>query len=241
VLEVNPRASRTVPYLSKATGVPLAKVAARVMIGRTLAEQGLTQDLEVAGVFVKTPVFPFVRFPGVDTILGPEMKSTGEVMGGAPSFGMAYAKAQIAAGVRLPLEGAAFISVNNYDKPAVVPIARDLKAAGFRLIATRGTANFLRAHGLETEIVFKVNEGRPHVGDEILNNRIQLIINTPLGRESFFDDRTVRRIATMHGVPCITTLTGAAAVVNAIRALRTEGLTVRALQEHHAETATGRT
>jgi carbamoyl-phosphate synthase large subunit len=240
VLEVNPRASRTVPYLSKATGVPLAKVAARVMIGRTLAEQGLTQDLEVAGVFVKTPVFPFVRFPGVDTILGPEMKSTGEVMGGAPSFGMAYAKAQIAAGVRLPLEGAAFISVNNYDKPAVVPIARDLKAAGFRLIATRGTANFLRAHGLETEIVFKVNEGRPHVGDEILNNRIQLIINTPLGRESFFDDRTVRRVAMLHSVPCITTLTGAAAVVNAIRALRTEGLTVRALQEHHAETATGR-
>ena len=241
VLEVNPRASRTVPYLSKATGVPLAKVAARVMIGRTLAEQGLTADLEVAGVFVKTPVFPFVRFPGVDTILGPEMKSTGEVMGGAPSFGMAFAKAQIGAGVRLPSEGAAFISVNNYDKPGVVPIARDLKAAGFKLIATRGTANFLRAHGLDTEIVFKVNEGRPHVGDEILNNRIQLVINTPLGRESFFDDRTVRRVAMMHGVPCITTLTGAAAVVNAIRALRTEGLTVRALQEHHAETATGKT
>jgi carbamoyl-phosphate synthase large subunit len=237
VLEVNPRASRTVPYLSKATGVPLAKVAARVMVGRTLAEQGLTRDLEVAGVFVKTPVFPFVRFPGVDTILGPEMKSTGEVMGGAPSFGMAYAKAQIGAGARLPLEGAAFISVNNYDKPAVVPIARDLKGAGFKLIATRGTANFLRAHGIDAEIVFKVNEGRPHVGDEILNNRIQLVINTPLGRESFFDDRTVRRAAMMHGVPCITTLTGAAAVVNAIRALRTEGLTVRALQEHHAETA----
>jgi len=241
VLEVNPRASRTVPYLSKATGVPLAKVAARVMIGRTLAEQGLTQDLDVSGVFVKTPVFPFVRFPGVDTILGPEMKSTGEVMGGAPTFGSAFAKAQIAAGVRLPSEGAAFISVNNYDKPAVVPIARDLKASGFKLIATRGTANFLRAHGLHAEIVFKVNEGRPHVGDEILNNRVQLVINTPLGRESFFDDRTVRRIAMMHGVPCITTLTGAAAAVNAIRAMHTEGLTVRALQEYHAETATGKT
>ncbi len=238
VLEVNPRASRTVPYLSKATGVPLAKVAARVMIGRTLAEQGLTEDLEVAGVFVKTPVFPFVRFPGVDTILGPEMKSTGEVMGGAPTFGSAFAKAQIGAGVRLPSTGAAFISVNNYDKPGVVPIARDLKAAGFKLVATRGTANFLRAHGLDAEIVFKVNEGRPHVGDEILNNHIQLVINTPLGRESFFDDRTVRRIAMMHGVPCITTLTGAAAAVNAIRAMHTEGLTVRALQEYHAETAT---
>ena len=152
------------------------------------------------------------------------MKSTGEVMGGAPTFGSAFAKAQIGAGVKLPSEGAAFISVNNYDKPGVVPIARDLKAAGFRLIATRGTANFLRAHGLDAEIVFKVNEGRPHIGDEILNNHVQLVINTPLGRESFFDDRTVRRVAMMHGVPCITTLTGAAAAVNAIRAMHTEGL-----------------
>ena len=241
VLEVNPRASRTVPYLSKATGVPLAKVAARAMIGRTLAQLGLTQDLEVNGFFVKTPVFPFVRFPGVDTILGPEMKSTGEVMGGAATFGSAFAKAQLAAGLKLPASGAAFISVNNHDKPAVVQIARDLVGLGFRLVATRGTASFLRAHGLEAEIVFKVNEGRPHVGDEILNNRIQLVINTPLGRESFFDDRTVRRIAMMHGVPCITTLTGAAAAVNAIRAMHTEGLTVRALQEYHAEIPTGRT
>ncbi|HXW06778.1 MAG TPA: carbamoyl-phosphate synthase large subunit [Vicinamibacterales bacterium] len=240
VLEVNPRASRTVPYLSKATGVPLAKVAARVMIGRTLAQLGLTQDLDVSGVFVKTPVFPFVRFPGVDTILGPEMKSTGEVMGGAATFGSAFAKAQLGAGLRLPADGAAFISVNNHDKPSVVPIARDLRDLGFTLVATRGTANFLRAHGLDAEIVFKVNEGRPHVGDEILNNRIQLVINTPLGRESFFDDRTVRRIAMMHGVPCITTLTGAAAAVNAIRAMHTEGLTVRALQEYHAELAAGK-
>jgi carbamoyl-phosphate synthase large subunit len=241
VLEVNPRASRTIPYISKATGVPLAKVAARVMIGRTLAQLGLSGDLEVAGFFVKTPVFPFARFPGVDTILGPEMKSTGEVMGGASTFGSAFAKAQIAAGLRLPSDGTAFISVNNHDKPAVVQIARDLRDLGFNLVATRGTASFLRAHGLDAEIVFKVNEGRPHVGDEILNNRIQLVINTPLGRESFFDDRTVRRIAMMHGVPCITTLTGAAAAVNAIRAMRTEGLTVRALQEYHAEIPTGRT
>jgi carbamoyl-phosphate synthase large subunit len=238
VLEVNPRASRTVPYLSKATGVPLAKVAARVMIGRTLAQQGLTEDLDVSGFFVKTPVFPFVRFPGVDTILGPEMKSTGEVMGGASTFGTAFAKALLGAGMKLPKEGTAFISVNNHDKPAVVQIARDLREVGFHLVATRGTANYLRAHGLEVEIVFKVNEGRPHVGDEILNNRIQLVINTPLGRESFFDDRTVRRIAMMHSVPCITTLTGAAAAVNAIKALHAEGLTVRALQEYHAEAAT---
>ncbi len=238
VLEVNPRASRTVPYLSKATGVPLAKVAARVMVGRTLAQQGLTRDLEVSGFFVKTPVFPFVRFPGVDTILGPEMKSTGEVMGGAATFGAAFAKAQLGAGVKLPLEGCAFISVNNHDKPAVVPIARDLAGLGFKLVATRGTANFLRSHGLDVEIVFKVNEGRPHVGDEILNHHIQLVINTPLGRESFFDDRIVRRIATMQSVPCITTLTGAAATVSAIRALQNEGLTVRALQEYHAPIAT---
>jgi carbamoyl-phosphate synthase large subunit len=208
-----------------------------VMVGKTLAQLGLTEDLQVAGVFVKTPVFPFVRFPGVDTILGPEMKSTGEVMGGATTFGSAFAKAQLAAGVKLPSSGAVFISVSNHDKPAVVQIARDLKSLGFELVATRGTANFLRAHGIDAEIVFKVNEGRPHVGDEILNHRIQLVINTPLGRESFFDDKLVRRTAMMQQVPCITTLTGAAAAVYAIRALNTEGLTVRSLQEYHADIA----
>jgi carbamoyl-phosphate synthase large subunit len=235
VLEVNPRASRTVPYLSKATGVPLAKVAARVMAGRTLAEQGLTGDLTVSGYFVKTPVFPFVRFPGVDTLLGPEMKSTGEVMGGAETFGSAFAKAQMAAGQVLPQSGAAFISVNNQDKAQVVPVARDLAALGFKLVATRGTAAYLRAHGLDVEILFKINEGRPHVGDELLNRRIALVINTPLGRESFFDDRTVRSVAMLQGVPAITTLTGAAAAVSAIAALRSEGLTVKSLQEYHAE------
>jgi carbamoyl-phosphate synthase large subunit len=180
-------------------------------------------------------VFPFVRFPGVDTILGPEMKSTGEVMGGAASFGSAFAKAQLAAGMKLPASGCAFISVSNHDKPAVVQIARDLRALGFTLVATRGTATYLRAHGIDAEIVFKINEGRPHIGDEITNGRVQLVINTPLGRESFFDDRNVRRIAMMQQVPCITTLTGAAAAVNAIKALHTEGLTVRSLQEYHSE------
>ena len=235
VLEVNPRASRTIPYLSKATGTPLAKLAAKVMIGRTLADLGVTSDLEVSGVFVKTPVFPFVRFPGVDTLLGPEMKSTGEVMGGAETFGAAFAKAQMGAGQHLPRTGTAFISVNNQDKPGVLPIARELSSLGFKLIATRGTAAYLRAHGLQADIIFKVNEGRPHVGDELLNRRISLIINTPLGRESFFDDRTVRSIAMMQGVPSITTLTGAAAAVSAIAALRSEGLTVKSLQEYHAE------
>ncbi len=234
VLEVNPRASRTVPYLSKATGVPLAKVAARAMIGRTLAEQEIGEDLEVSGSFVKTPVFPFMRFPGVDTLLGPEMKSTGEVMGGAPTFGAAFAKAQLGAGQQLPEAGTVFISVNNDDKPRVLAVARDLAELGFTLVATRGTAAFLRAHGIASGVIFKINEGRPHVADEILNGRVQMVVNTPLGRESFFDDKTVRRIAMLHGVPCITTLTAAAAAVSAIRALKSEGLTVKAIQEYHA-------
>jgi carbamoyl-phosphate synthase large subunit len=239
VLEVNPRASRTVPYLSKATGVPLAKIAAKVMAGRTLAELGLTKDLEVAGVFVKSPVFPFVRFPGVDTILGPEMKSTGEVMGGSTSFGAAFAKAQLSVGQRLPESGTAFVSVNNDDKPNLLPIARDLAELGFRLIATRGTAAYLQAYGLDVDVVFKVNEGRPNIADEIVNRKVDLVVNTPLGRESFFDDRTVRRAAMMHEVPCITTLTGAAAAVSAIRAMRQQGVAVRALQDYHAGIAAG--
>ena len=234
VLEINPRASRTVPYLSKATGVPLAKVAARVMTGKTLDELGLVDDLEVSGVFVKAPVFPFVRFPGVDTILGPEMKSTGEVMGAADTFGAAYAKAQLAAGQRLPDQGIAFISVNDEDKANVLPIAADLAGRGFSLLATRGTAAYLRAHGLDVELVYKVNEGRPHIGDRLLNREIDLVVNTPLGRESFFDDRTLRRIATVLGLPCVTTLTGAAAAVSAIRAVREEALDVRPLQDYHS-------
>jgi carbamoyl-phosphate synthase large subunit len=238
VLEVNPRASRTVPYLSKATGVPLAKVAARVMAGRTLRELGLTEDLGVPGVFVKTPVFPFVRFRGVDTILGPEMKSTGEVMGGASTFGVAFAKAQLAVGQQLPDRGTAFISVNDHDKPAVLPIARDLVGLGFDLVATRGTAAFLRENGLAADTVFKVNEGQPNAADHMVNGRIHLVINTPLGRASFFDDRALRRTAMLHGIPCITTLTGAAAAVSAIRDLRQHVFEVHALQDYHAKRAT---
>jgi len=238
ILEVNPRASRTVPYLSKATGVPLAKVAARVMVGNKLADLGLVNDLDISGVFVKTPVFPFVRFPEVDTILGPEMMSTGEAMGGANSFGAAFAKAQLAVGQKLPDTGRAFISVNDKDKPNVVPIARDLAALGFSLVASRGTADYLRSHALKVDVVFKVNEGRPNVGDELLNKKIDLIVNTPLGRESFFDDIAVRRIAMILNVPCITTLTGAAATVSAIRAMRSEELVVRSLQEYHLHRTT---
>jgi carbamoyl-phosphate synthase large subunit len=237
VLEVNPRSSRTVPYISKATGVPLAKIAAQVAAGRTLSELGLVDDLQAAGVFVKSPVFPFVRFPGVDTILGPEMKSTGEVMGGADNFGAAFGKAMMGAGQKLPQTGCVFISVNDSDKETVLPIARDLAELGFSLAASRGTATFLRGHGLEVEIMYKVNEGRPNVADHLVNRSIDLVINTPLGRDSFFDERAVRRAATMTQVPCITTLTGATAAVSAIRALRQQALTVRSLQDYYlAET-----
>ena len=234
VLEVNPRSSRTVPYISKATGVPLAKVAARVAAGKRLAELGLVEDLNAAGVFVKSPVFPFVRFPGVDTILGPEMKSTGEVMGGSDNFGAAFGKAMMGAAQKLPEKGCVFISVNNSDKPTVLPVARDLAALGFTLAATRGTAAFLRAHGLDVDVMYKVNEGRPNVADHLVNRTIDLVINTPLGRESFFDDRAVRRAATMAQVPCITTLTGASAAVSAIKALRQQTLSVRSLQDYYA-------
>jgi carbamoyl-phosphate synthase large subunit len=233
VLEVNPRASRTVPYLAKATGVPLAQVAARVMAGRTLASLGLIEDLVPTGVFVKSPVFPFVRFPGVDTILGPEMKSTGEVMGGANSFGTAFVKAMMGVGQRLPESGTVCLSVNNDDKADALPIARELAALGFKIAGTRGTAAYLRAHGIDASVVYKVNEGRPSLADELVNRKISMVINTPLGRESFFDDKAVRRAAMMNSVPCVTTMTGAAAAVQAIRALRTESLDVRPLQDYH--------
>jgi carbamoyl-phosphate synthase large subunit len=204
------------------------------MAGKTLAQLALVDDLEPAGVFVKSPVFPFVRFPGVDTILGPEMKSTGEVMGGASSFGLSFVKAMLGAGQKLPDAGTVCLSVNNEDKPQVLPIARALSELGFDLVATRGTAAYLRAHGVESDVIYKVNEGRPSLADEIVNRNIAMVINTPLGRESFFDDKAVRRAAMMGGVPCITTITGAAAAVDAIRALRAEGLDVRPLQDYYA-------
>ncbi len=238
VLEVNPRSSRTVPYISKATGVPLAQVAARVAAGKRLAELGYTEDLRPVGVFVKSPVFPFVRFQGVDTLLGPEMKSTGEVMGGSDSFGVAFIKAMQGAGQGLPESGCVFISVNDNDKPAVLGVARDLAQLGFTLSATKGTAAFLQQNGLEVDVMFKVNESRPNIADQIVNGKIDLVINTPLGRDSYFDDRALRRAATNAGVPCITTLTGAAAAVQAIRALRTNGLSVRSLQDYYAGAAT---
>ncbi len=233
VLEVNPRASRTVPFVSKATGVPLAKIAAKLMVGKKLRDFGLPSELKVNQYYVKSPVFPFARFPGVDTILGPEMKSTGEVMGVDDTFGKAYVKAQISAGSVLPKSGVAFISVNQHDKNLISKIAADLVEVGFKIVATRGTGRVLRASGIEVETVYKVNEGRPHIVDYIKSGKVDLIINTPLGRDSFFDEKAIRRAAINNRIPCITTIPGAAAAVNGIRALRRESLGVRSIQEYH--------
>ena len=233
VLEVNPRASRTVPFVSKATGLPIARIAARVMTGETLDQQGVAER-HLNGFFVKESVFPFVRFSDEDPVLGPEMKSTGEVMGIAPSFGIAFAKAQMSAGSPLPTEGTAFISVNDNDKDSVVPIARALREVGFSLTATRGTADRLQTEGIEVEPVYKVSEGRPNIVDRIKNGEIHLIINTPLGRKSHEDEQILRRTAYAYGVPTITTLSGAAATVTGIRALQGEELSVRGLQDYHS-------
>jgi len=235
VIEVNPRASRTTPFVSKAAGVPLAKVAARIMAGKTLAMQGISEDLAVKRTFVKESVFPFLKFPGSDILLGPEMKSTGEVMGISRDFGIAFAKAQAAAGFSIPTSGSVFISVNDYDKGGILPHANALHALGFRLLATRGTAEFLNSQGVPAEMVFKVNEGRPNVVDHIKSGRVAIVFNTPLGRESFYDDGAIRKSATLHGVLCVTTLTGASATVRALKAMKEEGMDVVSLQEIHAE------
>jgi carbamoyl-phosphate synthase large subunit len=235
VLEVNPRASRTVPYVSKATGVPFAKLAAKVMAGKSLRELGLTSEPRVHGYFVKAPVFPFNRFPREDTVLGPEMKSTGEVMGSSPAFGEAYAKALLGAGVELPRGGTAFISVNDNDKrPTIVQLARDLQRHGFRIIATSGTREFLEQNDVSAGLAFKVHEPeRPNIVDRMINGEVTLVINTPLGRNAFIDDTYIRRTALQHAIPCITTLSAAAACIDGIRALR-EGLqTLATLQEQH--------
>ena len=237
VLEVNPRASRTVPFVSKATGVPLAKIAARVMVGRKLAEFNLPDELTVDRFYIKAPVFPFAKFPGVDPVLGPEMRSTGEVMGVAEVFGSAYLKAQQGAGIKLPREGTVFISVNDSDKRHVIDLARQLIEIGFKLVATRGTQKRIESAGLRCDVVYKVNEGRPNIADLVKSRQINLIINTPLGRTSFYDERAIRRAAMQYSVPCVTTMTGAAATVAAIRALHEEKMQVRSLQEYHAQAA----
>jgi carbamoyl-phosphate synthase large subunit len=242
VLEVNPRASRTIPYVSKATGVPLAKVGARLMTGRKLSDMHLPvverngiQELALRDFFaVKSPVFPFNKFRGVDIILGPEMRSTGEVMGISSTFAGAFAKAQLAAGQRLPLSGTVFMSVNDHDKRSVASVAKDLAAAGLKIIATRGTASALSRAGIEIEEVYKVNEGRPNIVDLIKTGKVNLVINTPLGRESFYDEKSIRRAAVRYNVPCITTLSAASAAARGIRAMAGQAAdVVAALQDLH--------
>ncbi len=233
VLEVNPRASRTVPFVSKAIGVPLAKVAARCMVGRSLAAQGCTREIVPAHVNVKEAVFPFIKFPGVDTVLGPEMKSTGEVMGIDGSFGAAFAKAQIAASTALPTGGQAFISVPQADYEGVVPVARRLSRAGFSLLATRGTGAHLRAAGLVVEVVNKVSQGGPHIVDALRRGEVALVVNTPAGADSQRDAFHIRRTALECRVPYFTTLAAAAAAAEGIDLMGRGPFTVCPLQEHH--------
>ncbi len=233
VLEVNPRASRTVPYVSKATGVPLARIAAQVIGGQTLNDLGLTEMPKVDGFFVKEAVLPFKKFLGVDALLGPEMRSTGEVMGHAAHFGHAFAKAQLAAGDRLPLTGTVFLSVNDFDKSAALKLGRDLQRLGFRLLATRGTAAFCARAGLDVMAVNKVSEGSPHVIDLIVQGQIDLIVNTPWGPTAHDDGMRIRTAAVRYGVPLLTTLSAAQAAINGIQALRVRDLRVRSLQAHY--------
>jgi carbamoyl-phosphate synthase large subunit len=240
VIEVNPRASRTVPYVSKATGIPLAKIAARLMTGRKLsdllpAQLASGKDLGTgAHYYVKSPVFPWSKFAGVDTVLGPEMKSTGEVMGVAASFGEAFAKAQLSAGQVLPTGGTIFISVNDHDKPAAMQLARRYVQLGFKIVATGGTASVLESAGVSVERVFKVEEGRPNVVDLIKGDRIQLIVNTPRGQDTIFDEKAIRRAAVLARIPTITTIAAAQAAVEGIAAMQRHHTTVYALQELHA-------
>jgi carbamoyl-phosphate synthase large subunit len=242
VLEVNPRASRTVPFVSKATGVPLAKIGARLMVGRRLADMNLplvhsngVAEIAVHDFYsVKSPVFPFNKFRGVDTILGPEMRSTGEVMGISTSYGQAFAKAQLAAGQKLPSSGTVFISVNDRDKRQLGPIGKELVSLGFKIVATRGTASALHATGVPCEEVYKVNEGRPNIVDLIKTSKVHLVINTPLGRESFYDEKSIRRAAIRYNIPCITTLSAAHAAVRGIHALIELKREVSCLQDLHS-------
>ena len=230
VIEVNPRASRTVPFIAKAVGIPLVSIASRLMIGQSLEDVGLLEEPKLDHFFVKAPVFPFGRFPDNDPLLGPEMKSTGEVMGISKDFGEAFAKAWLGAGNKLPNEGTVFISVRDRDKPSTVAVAEQFAELGFRLVGTSGTAAFLREHGLEVGTVKKVAEGRPHVVDLLINREIDLVVNTPLGGEAYLDDKEIRTSALRFGIPCITTISGALAAAAAVRSFASGQLDVAPLQ-----------
>jgi carbamoyl-phosphate synthase large subunit len=231
ILEVNPRASRTIPFVSKAIGVPLASHAARVMMGETLEDIGFTEEVAPPYVSVKEAVFPFNKFPGTDPVLGPEMRSTGEVMGISDSFGSAFAKSQLAASNGLPLSGTVLVTVNDPDKATVTPIARRFHEMGFDIVGTAGTAKYLRGRGVPARAVLKVHEGRPNCLDMIVNGDIQLLINTPLGKHAQIDDYTLRQAAIIHRVSYTTTMSAASAASDAILSLRSRKPAVRSLQE----------
>ena len=233
VLEVNPRASRTVPFISKATGHPLARYAAQIAAGATLVDLGFLQEPSVSGFFIKEAVFPFQKFPGVDARLGPEMRSTGEVMGHASSFGHAFVKSQASAGLSLPESGTVFISVNDFDKPVVAKIARDLAKLEFDIIATEGTARWLNQMGIKTCRVNKLSEGSPHIVDSMRQGQIDLIINTPRGSQAHEDGAAIRSLAYALGIPIVTTMSAAAATVQGIKGMREKPLSVRSLQSHY--------
>lgn len=233
ILEANPRASRTVPFVAKAIGVPLAKMAARIMSGKTLADLNFTHEVIPSHIAVKEAVLPFEKFSGTDPVLGPEMRSTGEVMGIDTDFGTAYAKAELAASQKLPMQGTVFVSVSDRDKLPCVSVVKDFIELGFHIVATEGTRRVLLEHGLDVDLVFKLHEGRPHVVDVIKNEQIQLIFNIPTGEEARADGRTIRRTALMYKVPIVTTLAGAKATAAAIRALQAQTLSVKALQEYN--------
>jgi carbamoyl-phosphate synthase large subunit len=234
VLEVNPRASRTIPFVSKATGLSMARVAAKIMVGKSLAEMGVTEEPHVDGFFVKEAVMPFNKLPGADPRLGPEMRSTGEVMGIAAHFGHAFAKSQLAAGCGLPIAGSVLISVNDFDKSGALKIARDLVRLGFKIYATPGTAGFFNGAHVPAVSVYQMHVGSPHTVDLIRSGAVQLIINTPLGPKTHTDGEEIRASAIQMNVPLLTTLTAAMAAVTGIRALKEKDLTYRSLQDHYA-------
>ena len=234
VLEANPRASRTVPFVSKATGLPLAKIAAKLMMGKKLKELGVKERLNLKHVAVKEVVFPFIKLPGVDPVLGPEMKSTGEVMGIDYNFGIAYYKAQLAAGMKFPTEGTVFVSVKKEDKQKILPVVKKLKEMGFTITATDGTAEFLRENGIDAEIVLKVSQGRPNILDLIINKQVDFIINTPSGKKGKTEGYYIRRAAVDYNIPYITTVSGAMAAVKGIEAVK-YAMTIKSIQEYHEQ------
>ena len=233
IIEVNPRASRTIPFVSKSIGVPLAKIAARVMAGKSLKEIGFTEEIKPNHISVKESVFPFNKFSDVDILLGPEMKSTGEVMGIDKTFGRAFAKSQLATGVKLPLEGTAFISVKDSDKPKTIKIAQGLKELGYQILATKGTGDYLKKGGIEVDIINKVKEGSPHCVEMIESKKIDLVINTTFGEQAIEDSFSLRRSSLNQNLPYCTTVAGASALVGGLKAMKEKSLGIKAIQEYN--------